>query len=400
IFYNDKEINKSQYEKLLISIINKSSLQIIIHYKFEFGNFLNFFNYYGLFKPIIHLIRVIKKKAKNLNEKDGKKEKYLIDNITPILSNISNRTDLFDCTDLFDYTDTQDEKELIYAILEKEPPMELFLKNFKFLMLSESIRPGILFKYLQKFKRDYIVGIKKRNANIIKNLISLLDFVYKLYYKYYTNELEEYGRKIVSAILDIDPPEELFMHNLQFVRLIEFFKPNYTFENILVKKEGEVMKWFEKEMGGVRIPAVEWTKFDTFGFIYFQKHVVSIVLPRKGLTALPESIGNLTSLRNLDLEGNELTALPESIGNLTSLKDLDLGGNKLTALPESIGNLTSLRDLDLGGNKLTALPESIGNLTSLRNLDLEGNELTALDRIKSRNPDLHKFLELFSDRNK
>ena len=34
-------------------------------------------------------------------------------------------------------------------------------------------------------------------------------------------------------------------------------------------------------------------------------------------------------------------------------------------LPESIGNLTALTELDLGGCQLTVLPESIGNLTAL-----------------------------------
>jgi len=96
------------------------------------------------------------------------------------------------------------------------------------------------------------------------------------------------------------------------------------------------------------------------------------------LTTLPESIGNLVSLRELKIAYNELTTLPESIGNLQSLQRLEISRNELTTLPESIGNLKSLEILNLQNNKLTTLPESISNLKSLQVLDLRWNKLTTL----------------------
>ena len=84
------------------------------------------------------------------------------------------------------------------------------------------------------------------------------------------------------------------------------------------------------------------------------------------LTALPEAIGNCTSLTKLDLWGcTGLTALPEAIGNCTSLTTLDLSDcTGLTTLPEAINNCTSLTKLDLlGCTGLTALPAAIGNCT-------------------------------------
>jgi Leucine-rich repeat (LRR) protein len=47
---------------------------------------------------------------------------------------------------------------------------------------------------------------------------------------------------------------------------------------------------------------------------------------------------------------------------------LDLSGMGLTALPEAIGQLTSLRRLNVSRNQLTALPEAIGELVNLREL--------------------------------
>ena len=93
---------------------------------------------------------------------------------------------------------------------------------------------------------------------------------------------------------------------------------------------------------------------------------------------LPPEIGQLTSLRQLTLNGNQLTALPPEIGQLTGLHTLILEGNRLTALPPEIGQLTGLHTLILEGNQLTALPPEIGQLTRLHTLILEGNQLTAL----------------------
>lgn len=87
------------------------------------------------------------------------------------------------------------------------------------------------------------------------------------------------------------------------------------------------------------------------------------------LRALPDSIGNLTKLRILDLSSNDLRELPDSIGNLKNLEELYLSKNyEFSKLPDSIGNLESLKILELEGTNLDTLPESMGNLTNLENL--------------------------------
>ncbi|WRX29453.1 Leucine-rich repeat - like 10, partial [Theobroma cacao] len=80
----------------------------------------------------------------------------------------------------------------------------------------------------------------------------------------------------------------------------------------------------------------------------------------------------------LDLSLTNLSgALPNSIGNLVSLKDLDLHQTSLSgALPNSIGNLVSLEHLDLSFTNLSgALPNPIRNLRSLKYLSLSGAPL-------------------------
>jgi internalin A len=104
----------------------------------------------------------------------------------------------------------------------------------------------------------------------------------------------------------------------------------------------------------------------------------SLNLNGLGLTALPESLGQLTNLRRLYAHTNQLTTLPEWLCQLISLEELSLAFNRLTALPESIGRQARLEELSLASNQLTALPESMGQLARLRRLDLHDNGLTIL----------------------
>ena len=96
------------------------------------------------------------------------------------------------------------------------------------------------------------------------------------------------------------------------------------------------------------------------------------------ISELPECMGKLTNLQSLNLDSTQIRALPESIGNLTNLQNLDLSFTQIRALPESIGNLTSLQTLDLRATQIRALPESIGNLTSLQTLNLRATQISAL----------------------
>lgn len=92
---------------------------------------------------------------------------------------------------------------------------------------------------------------------------------------------------------------------------------------------------------------------------------------------IPEEIGYLSNLRELNLKDNYISKIPSSIGKLTNLEVLDLHGNHIESIPSSIGKLTELRTLNLiskpsfslfGFNKnyISNIPNSLNNLQKLR----------------------------------
>ncbi|KAF8024709.1 hypothetical protein BT93_F1781 [Corymbia citriodora subsp. variegata] len=93
---------------------------------------------------------------------------------------------------------------------------------------------------------------------------------------------------------------------------------------------------------------------------------------------LPENISRLSKLKSMILmtcmvEGG----IPASIGNMTSLVDLELGGNYLVGeIPRELGLLKNLTHLELYYNELEgSIPEELGNLTKLIDLDMSVNFL-------------------------
>jgi Leucine-rich repeat (LRR) protein len=130
--------------------------------------------------------------------------------------------------------------------------------------------------------------------------------------------------------------------------------------------------------------------------------VVGLALRRNGLTGfLPDVLGNLRRLQELDLSGNRLNepqvgfgdlfkwtpaqirrvggkeGIPVQLGDLTSLRLLNLSGNMFHwPIPATLGKLSVLEVLDLHDNYLDGtVPVELGNLANLRELDLSDNRL-------------------------
>lgn len=88
------------------------------------------------------------------------------------------------------------------------------------------------------------------------------------------------------------------------------------------------------------------------------------------LIELPDTIGNLKRLKVLRVKHVKIGKLPDSIGGLESLLELDMSGTEITDLPESIRDLTGLKVIRMSCSKIRKLPHSIGRVESLLHLDL------------------------------
>ncbi|XP_052420737.1 leucine-rich repeat and calponin homology domain-containing protein 1 isoform X8 [Carassius gibelio] len=92
------------------------------------------------------------------------------------------------------------------------------------------------------------------------------------------------------------------------------------------------------------------------------------------LNALPESIGQLTNLMELDVSCNEITALPRHTGQLKALRELNVHRNLLCVLPEDLADLPLVK-FDFSCNKVSTIPVCYRNMTQLQTLQLENNPL-------------------------
>ncbi|KAL5281040.1 LRCH3 family protein [Megaselia abdita] len=105
----------------------------------------------------------------------------------------------------------------------------------------------------------------------------------------------------------------------------------------------------------------------------------TLLLYHNGIRSISPSIKSLTSLTYLDLRSNQLTSLPREVCFLP-LHVLLVSNNRLTSLPDDLGRMERLTDLDASYNQLTTLPARIGDLRSLRSFSLRSNQLMYLPR--------------------
>ncbi|GAB5400248.1 MAG: hypothetical protein Aureis2KO_18330 [Aureisphaera sp.] len=134
-------------------------------------------------------------------------------------------------------------------------------------------------------------------------------------------------------------------------------------------------------------PVANWP-----GVTVVDDHVTEIRMLFNNLNGeLPQSLGNLTELKVLELSFNKINGtIPNTIGSLKKLELLALNGNNLKgALPNSLGNLTNLKQLHLSSNRLSGeLPSSLEKLESLEVFNvfdnkLDGNVPLGIGKIRS-----------------
>lgn len=140
-------------------------------------------------------------------------------------------------------------------------------------------------------------------------------------------------------------------------------------------------------------------------FFSLMKNLKTLTMRKNHLQSLPSSVGTLTNLVEIHLDGNDITTLPLGLANLQHLQVISVRDNKLTSLfdqnssssqsmsrfpdPYSTTSPSSLSSITQGMNRLSLSRSTEGKTddhpdtfnystsSSLLRLDLSGNRLTS-----------------------
>ena len=129
----------------------------------------------------------------------------------------------------------------------------------------------------------------------------------------------------------------------------------------------------------IRCLDLQWNSWSNLQYEkgFFKEMAVKIKLPSNeeaAIIELPEGIGLMTWLEEVNLKGNKIQKLPQGLFQLSELKKLNLYGNKMAELPDSFSTLTELTHLNLSNIEFASIPKSIFSLGKLQVLDLSWNK--------------------------
>ena len=110
----------------------------------------------------------------------------------------------------------------------------------------------------------------------------------------------------------------------------------------------------------------------------FHREATFVDISRRGLRAVPMSVGNLVDCTSLMAHSNKLNRLPLAFGTIESLTEIDLSRNRLKALPQTFSRLANLRTLRLFDNRIEIFDENWTKLGTLQRLDLSRNSIKVL----------------------
>ena len=122
----------------------------------------------------------------------------------------------------------------------------------------------------------------------------------------------------------------------------------------------------------IRSLDLQWNTWSNF----FKEMEVKVNMPsneESKILELPEGIGLMPWLEELNLKGNKIQKLPQGLFQLNELKKLNLHGNKMAELPDSFSSLSNLTHLILSNIEFVSIPKSIFSLSKLQVLDLSWN---------------------------
>ena len=117
------------------------------------------------------------------------------------------------------------------------------------------------------------------------------------------------------------------------------------------------------------------------GYFKILEHVSgtnTLKMGHTGVTTIPQTIGDMWNLKQLDLAANPITELPLDIGKLRHLEILDLSYTDLKNLPSTISQLTKLKELYLQGTFIDSLQVFTQQLPGLQAISLSSKQAEQL----------------------
>lgn len=109
--------------------------------------------------------------------------------------------------------------------------------------------------------------------------------------------------------------------------------------------------------------------------------VESLIITHNQLNVVPENIMRFNNLKVLDISSNGLTVLPDVL-MYCPLTSLVAKNNNLTneSLPKCFSVTSTLRELNLNGNNLTTFPDQVLDFQNLKYLYLSGNSINNIPK--------------------
>nr|XP_015895784.1 putative disease resistance RPP13-like protein 1 [Ziziphus jujuba var. spinosa] len=157
------------------------------------------------------------------------------------------------------------------------------------------------------------------------------------------------------------------LQSMQYLRVLAMPSNQYTYESFLSTKRfdsiGNLKSLRYLDLSGFEIKEVP--------DIICSLHTLQTLIMHSclELTQLPVIIDSLKHLRYLDLSGSAIERMPNTVCNLHDLHTLKLNGcEELTLLPSNIIMLSNLQHLDILGTCLREMPPQLSNLKSLKSL--------------------------------
>ncbi|WP_162921744.1 MucBP domain-containing protein [Listeria costaricensis] len=110
-----------------------------------------------------------------------------------------------------------------------------------------------------------------------------------------------------------------------------------------------------------------------------QLQQIHTLVLQSGVTAIPNKVTDMSNLTTLDAAGIGMSEIPEIVGELDTLTELNWNQNGLTAFPDVAFELPNLKRLEINGGTISEIPKEITQLSgTLEELDIRFDQLVTL----------------------